>query len=149
MKVKIITKTLTIWLWLILWLFVASFIRLIDYTYHTYAPITNFIDFRQLDLADYTKWDEFQMVYAYRNSKIETVWNFTFKTFCNWVSLSERNQISEHVLLQKTNWLEKITIKARVTNDLPVWECKVYTHIDLDVHWYLREIKLQDTFNVK
>lgn len=149
MKIKVTQFTLNIMLWFILWLIITWTIHIVENTYYRYAPITNFIDFQALDLADYRIWDEFQMVYAYRNSKIETVWDFTFKTFCNWISLSEWNSVSNNVLLQKTKWLQKIKIKARIWNKLPVWKCEVYTHIDVDVKkWINRHIHLYDTFNV-
>jgi hypothetical protein len=148
MKVVATRMTLNILLWLFIWSIITWVMYSVEHMYYKYSPITNFIDFQKLDLADYNIWDDFQMVYAYRNSKIETIWDFTFKTICGWVWQSDWNSISENVLLQKTNWLEKITIQAPITNQLPIWECEVFTHIDLDIHWIEREINLYDKFIV-
>ena len=112
MKVKATQFTLNILLWLVIWVTVAWAIHITESMYYKYAPIENFIDFQRFDLADYTVWDEFQMVYAYRNSKIETVWDFNFKILCNWYWNNDWNSTSNDVLLNKTKWLEKITIKS-------------------------------------
>jgi hypothetical protein len=149
MKVAVTRMTLNIFIWLFLWGVITSLIYLVEQVYYEYAPITNFIDFKKLDLADYTKGDIFQMVYAYRNSRIDTIWDFTFKIICWWVWQSDWNSVSKNVLLQKTDWLEIITIQSPILNDLPIWNCEVFTHIDIEIHDRVtRSVTLYDDFNV-
>ncbi len=145
MKNKLIKLLFDIGLRLLLWIVITTVVRFTSCIYYKYAPINNFIEFQWIDFQDYNKWDTTQIIYSYRDTKRDIMSDITHKFYCNWRTAAERSILSKHVLLNKTNWLEKIIVN-KPTIVLPKWNCTVYSHLDIDINWAAREINLSDDF---
>lgn len=118
------------------------------FVYYNIAPVEYFIDFQSFDLQDYKATDKTQIVIVYRNSTLTTTADFKFKTFCNWQTSNEWSTEANHIILNKTDWLERIVVESPLDNKLPKWNCILYINIKLDINWYTRYIELQDNFKV-
>jgi len=148
MTTKVISNILNIILWSIIWLMWVIISPYIRGIYYQYMPIETFIYYQKFDVQNYIKSDKIEFIYAYRNSKIWTIWDFYFKTFCNWISDNDWNWKNIWVVLNKTDWLQKIVIQTKANQVLPVWKCTIYTNIKININWYIREIDLVDDFEI-
>jgi len=149
MKEKVTHNILNVGLWLIIWSVITFFMYSIEHIYYHYAPINNFIKFEKLDFQDINKSDEFQLLYSYRDSRINTIADFYFKIYCNWIINPDWAFQFNDIILEETNWLTKIDVKFPANPTLDIWRCTIESDIHIKIHnWVVRNIQLTDTFNV-
>jgi hypothetical protein len=150
MKVKLLHTTLNIWLWLTIWCLITFIIYSAEHFYYNYASVDNFIKFEKLDFQDINKDDEFQLLYSYRDSKINTIADFYFKIYCNWIIDPNWAFQFNDIILEVTNWLKKIDVKFPANPDLDIWTCTIESDVHIKIHDnIIRTIQLTDSFNVK
>lgn len=149
MPAKFIHNSVNVLIWLSFWLLITGAMRIGGYMYYTYAPIENFVSFEKFDFQDYKKQEPIQILYSYRNSYLNTIWDFQYRFYCNGKTNIQWAYRSEDILLPKTEWVKKTEIEMPVRLDLPVGQCKAETLIEVNVRWFTRYIELSDYFNVK
>ena len=137
------------------WKLVLIFMLLVSFTpsiinniYYTFNPVEKFVDIQKLDFQDYKQGSKTQLLLSYRDSKVDTIWDFYYKIFCNWKTDILWNYNTPWIILPKTDWLKIIKVDMPALN-LPKWECLIQAKVYFDIKWFKKETYLEDTFLVK
>jgi hypothetical protein len=119
------------------------------FLFYTFVPITYFIEFNKLDFQDYKQWDNIQVLYSYRDSKFDTIWDFYYKVYCNKMTNPEWVYNTPDILLERTDWEKIIKVHMPIVLDLPKWNCRIEADITIKVEWYTKYEHLTDYFVIK
>jgi len=148
MKVKLVSKFLTIILLSLFGLFWMIITPFISKFYYFIMPVEHFISYTKFDFQDYTEWDELQKVLRYRSNKRTYIWDFYFKYFCNNHYDTSIDIIQRWIVLYKTKWIEKIDFTIPINPKIKKWQCNVFIHMEIYIEWIKKEISLIDDFKI-
>ena len=141
MKNKILSMTIFGVLFTLLPLF-------IKFLYFEYMPVSTFIDIERLEFVERNPWDDIQVIYSYRDSKYDTIWDIYYKFVCNWTYNSNWKLNSKEIIFEKTDGLIVRKVERPVILDLPKWECLIEISMDINIRGHIRDLDLKSTLVV-
>lgn len=134
---------------LLSWILFTILVLLCKDLWFRFAPLSFWIEYESITLFDKKQWDEKQLLHSIRYSKQNTIWNYTYKTYCNWRTDTSWIFSTTDVLLQKTDKLTTVIVDLDIPYSLPVWQCITYIFINIDIwKWYSRDIIFKTEYQV-